>query len=543
MKQKATRIPIWQIWVVIAVLMLTALGCTLYLFMAEQKTDKLTVELGDDIPVDMHEYLIGLDWALSYSKLDISEVEEDEVGIYSATVKHGWQEFIYTIEIEDTTAPELVVKDKDFYLLKGEAFAVDEFVEHLDDASEDVEVSFSGDVGDAVYDDEVLYTECGPHTFTIEATDASGNKTAEKIKVVVDTSPVFAGIKEFYVAVGSTMDEATGVAASGDVPTYGALSASGEAIACTDVVACDDVDGDVTEHIEVDMTNVDTSTCGDYEINYSVEDSYGLRTEEVTTVHVMEPVEVQECLNKRLITADSANIIGALNLYDMGYFADDNVERTMDEVNPALVRIYFDKGDRGHSFGSGFIVEINDENVVICSNKHVVDDAKNWPMAVHFYNGISAPGRVVATQEANDISFSIVQISALDEAFVKTLKTVHINKGYWDDIPQNEDLSLCMSTVDRTGDIWVEYTGELLQKHANPPQELKRAKNWVVTEVSVKLINGVSGSPIVDGYGNFIAMARAISSGGNLRTQYWCVPLDQILDFYEETFGERLEYY
>ena len=136
MKQKATRIPIWQIWVVIAVLMLTAIGCTLYLFIAEQKTDKLTVELGDDIPVDMHEYLIGLDWALSYSKLDISEVEEDEVGIYSATVKHGWQEFIYTIEIEDTTAPELIVKDKDFYLLKGEVFAVDEFVEHLDDASE-----------------------------------------------------------------------------------------------------------------------------------------------------------------------------------------------------------------------------------------------------------------------------------------------------------------------------------------------------------------------------------------------------------------------
>ncbi len=54
------------------------------------------------------------------------------------------------------------------------------------------------------------------------------------------------------------------------------------------------------------------------------------------------------------------------------------------------------------------------------------------------------------------------------------------------------------------------------------------------TEVTVKLVQGDSGSAVLDGYGNLICMAYAFSSDPQ---RYWCVPLDGILSCYKEITG------
>lgn len=520
MEQQKKKFPKWLVAILAIIILLAAgAGIFCYLFRAEQKTDELAVELGQEIPTDIHEYLIGQDWALQYSVPDFSQVKKAEVGQYPVTVTHGWQEFSYMITVQDTTCPELEIRDRDFYLLKGASVSVEEFVERVYDVSQDVELSLDGDIGEGAAENQVQYETCGEHTFSVVATDASGNSTVETVSVIVDIPPVFEGIREHYIATGSEVDYLE----------Y--------------VMALDDVDGDVTDKIILDLTGYDATTAGDYEIAYSVEDAYGLLAEATATVHVMEPVALQEYVNTRQISPADYNVVGLLNLYDMGYYADDDIDRTLAELEPALVRIYFDKGNGSYSFGSGYIVEINEENIVICSNKHVVSSASKYKMNVHFHNGTSAVGTVVGTHSFNDISFSTVPLDSLDAEFVETLKTVHINYGYWENVEQNEGLSLGIRCVDREGDIWLERKGKLLQKITNPPQVITSAKDWVVSEVSVTLRSGMSGSPVVDGYGNLIAMARAVSSGGNLSTQYWCVPLNQILDFYEETFDKRLEYY
>ena len=47
-------------------------------------------------------------------------------------------------------------------------------------------------------------------------------------------------------------------------------------------------------------------------------------------------------------------------------------------------------------------------------------------------------------------------------------------------------------------------------------------------------LHGDSGSAILDGHGNLIAMAYAYTGSP---TRYWCVPLDAILDCYTEITG------
>ena len=60
------------------------------------------------------------------------------------------------------------------------------------------------------------------------------------------------------------------------------------------------------------------------------------------------------------------------------------------------------------------------------------------------------------------------------------------------------------------------------------------------TEVTVVLEHGDSGSAILDGHGNLISMAYAYSTDP---TRYWCIPLDAILECYEEITGRKVYVY
>ena len=66
--------------------------------------------------------------------------------------------------------------------------------------------------------------------------------------------------------------------------------------------------------------------------------------------------------------------------------------------------------------------------------------------------------------------------------------------------------------------------------------------DYEVTQVSVKLTPGVSGSAIIDSHGNLLCMAAFYwVHDGN--TEYYGISLTDILDYYKDVFGKPLEYY
>lgn len=56
----------------------------------------------------------------------------------------------------------------------------------------------------------------------------------------------------------------------------------------------------------------------------------------------------------------------------------------------------------------------------------------------------------------------------------------------------------------------------------------------------MELEHGDSGSAIFDGRGNLISMAYAYSTDP---IRYWCIPLDGILECYEEITGRKVYVY
>lgn len=483
-----------------------------FCFRVEPVTDRIVIELGEPVSKDLYDYITGMDWAIKYSNLDLSKVTPDAVGDYEAYLTHSGQKFRYDIIVQDTTPPQLSLKKGNLYLKLEDVYPKDTFVDAAEDISGEVTLSLVAAQGQ-LHDDaqQVSFAECGTFAVEVVAQDPSGNITRESVDVIVDTPPTIEGMSEYYIAVGNETDYLQGVTAS------------------------DTVDGDVTASVEVNLDTLDINTPGAYEIKYTVMDSYGLAAENAAYVNVMEKMDLQEAINTHEINRHEQVIVGAYNLYDAGYYEEDNVKQIREEMEPAFVQISY----KSNQHGSGFIIEITDEYVLLCTNQHVVAGYKN--VTVYFHEGSAVKGETVGTDKANDIALVKVPMENVSKELLDTLKTVHINKAYWDDLGANEQVSICMRCINSDGTVWRDRDGKLLQKKTDTEHD-----SWKdMSRLNMSLFSGCSGSAILDGHGNLIAMARGrvtYYENGGRKTSNWGVHLPDILSFYEKTMGKEIYY-
>lgn len=485
-----------------------------YLVPVQQVNVSFTYELGMPVSEEIRDYVRGKNWAVSKAVLDISQVDESRVGTYMAVVKHGLQRFDYHISIRDTTPPEIQPGDTLSVLEAGEVYGPDFFDITVYDLSGQVNLglapmSVTGEWREAdKYSDTLCLNETGYQKICIQATDASGNVARQLIEVLVDEGPEIVGLQPYYVSVGSELDYLDGIS------------------------SLDMLDGDLTEDILVDASAVDEDATGIYQVHYSVKDKYGFETKETADVYVMEPLELQKAINTHVINRLDHRIVGAPNLYDGGFYETEDPDFIMEVMEPAFVGISIKTG----YWGSGFIIEINDEEIILCTNQHVLKDSKT--ATVYFHDGTSIVGETAGINEGQDIGFLTVARKDVPRELLDTLKTVHINKGYWKILPNGHDLTLCMRTINKDGSVWKDMTGRLVWKMATLGEGMSYREVDPLTEFTIPLYSGCSGSAILDGYGNLISMAAAHGQG-----HYFGIYLGNILDFFQEVFGREVNYY
>lgn len=477
----------------------------LFAYRVEPAFSTATYELGEGISRSLEDYLLGTEWSVGLAELDLSQVDGGRAGTYQAAVTHGGKEFLYEIVIQDTVAPEILLRDEPIYLAAGREYGPDALVAGVEDQDNQVTVGFHG-LG--VLDKTVRFEDTGDYTCIVAAVDSSGNRSLASVSVTVDTAPVISGIQDFYIALGSQVNY------------------------LERVTATDERDGDLTRRITVDDGAVELEKEGIYTLTYRVVDDLGLDTESRAQVTVLTAQELQELIGARQVDRHEDRVIGALNLYDGGVNDQDNIEDTLEYMRPAFVQLYYKKGS-GYSAGSGYIVEITEDTVYICSNRHVVEAHDRWD--VYFFDGTRVTGLPVGTSKEYDVGVVTVKKADLPETLIDKLMTVHIDRGYWDDL-DDQRIDVGLERVDREGGVLRVSTGTLVK--------VKQHFMWYDqkdhTEVTLVLEHGDSGSAILDGYGNLIGMAYAYSSSPR---RNWCVPLDGILTCYEEITGRSVYVY
>lgn len=464
-----------------------------------------TYELGERVSNDASDYISGTEWSCGLARLDLSGVDRKHTGSYEVVLYHGRKTFSYTVIIEDTTPPEILEREGQVYLAVGADNLPEDAVTEIVDKDREVKAYF---VQDGLKKDTLTFDEPGEYTVEIRAEDSSGNQSKAILDVMADTPPDIQGIRDFYVIPGSKPDYLGNVAAS------------------------DDVDGDLTECISVDDSQVKLDREGSYELTYSVADGYGLVTEEQAMVTVAAPEDIQGLIGGRQINRWDNVILGAPNLYDAGALEEADLETALDYIRPALVQLYHERSN-GYSAGSGYIMEITEDTVYICSNRHVTEKYDNWD--VFFYDGTRVDGEHLGSSEEYDVGVVTVKREDIPEELQEQLMTVHIDKSYWNRL-DDQTVELGLERVDREGGILHVTTGSLIK--------VKQYFEWYDrkdhTEVTVVLEHGDSGSAIMDGHGNLISMAYAYSTDP---IRYWCIPLDGILDCYEEITGRKVFVY
>lgn len=214
--------------------------------------DSVTIEAGDACP-SVSEFL---EWecedAFFVSGIDES-MEFNHVQDYEVTIHLYHQDIATTLHVVDTVPPEVQTRDKT--IMFGETFGIWDFVEGIFDVTA-YEVSFQ---------EEPQIESGGIYAIVLEVEDEGGNITeaVARLEVLQDvTPPVIEGVEEITITVGESVAYKR------------------------DVVVTDDYDDAVK--LEVDNSEVDTDTPGDYRVVYRATDKYGNMAEVETILHVKE---------------------------------------------------------------------------------------------------------------------------------------------------------------------------------------------------------------------------------------------------------------
>ncbi len=484
----------------------------------EPKAESFRVELGTDISKAPSDYVTGPDFSILRTVLDLSEVDVGKTGEYTAEARFLWDREEFSIVVADTTPPRVIVKDGPYVFDKDEPLEISDIVLEAEDASDNVSVKFFMPVTnenlsyDAV-NNRIMFKSAGEYGLMITAVDANMNQTTIPITVTADTRPVIYGDYEYYVALGTQV-----------FPLYYAT-------------AYDEEDGVVKASMTVDLSDLYLYEEGVYEATLTATDSMGLSASKAVIVHALDAYRLQDLINTHQIWGLYEFVDGALNPYDSGYIADGDMDLAIKNIEPCVVNIHYEY-DSSRVHGSGFVVKITDSEIIIATNEHVVEYSDT--VNVSFYDGMTYKASKVAAAKSPDVAFlRITDEEALKNAV--NYRTVHINLNYFNEISYTPDFELGCYAINSDGSRWVDCRGNIYQK-AGYLSSYFENYDYEITEVSVKLIRGMSGSPIIDEHGNLICMAAFFWDSGR-GVEYYGVALPEILDFYEKTFNERLEYY
>lgn len=212
-----------------------------------------------------------------------------------------------------------------------------------------------------------------------------------------------------------------------------------------------------------------------------------------------------------------------------------DMEDMLENMRPAVVQLYCEMPDGGHIAASGFLMEISEDNIYICTNCHVIEGYEKWQ--VYFFDGTMVLGDNIGVSDAYDVGVVSVPLVEVQEPVRSELKPVHIDMDAWENIGNGQP-DIGFLRVGQDGEVLYTMTGKVLRIQTDFPWGNSKKE----TELSMEQTQGDSGSALFDRDGNLISMVHGNSNdvGGE---RNWGIPLDGLILSYQEITGRTLELY
>lgn len=203
-----------------------------------------------------------------------------------------------------------------------------------------------------------------------------------------------------------------------------------------------------------------------------------------------------------------------------------SMEDTLAYLCPTAVQLFCQVDEYTQISGSGFIMEITDDFVYICTNRHVIKDQPDWE--VYFYDGTKLKGTQVGCSELYDVGVVKVALTEIPQTLLPELMPVYIDMEYWQQLA-DQNVEIGLVKIDKEGGIEYTIQGTLLK--------LKEDFTWgnqmPHTEMKLDQSSGDSGSAIFDRHGYLVAMVYGTSHEID-RDRNWGIPLDALTACYQE---------
>lgn len=206
-----------------------------------------------------------------------------------------------------------------------------------------------------------------------------------------------------------------------------------------------------------------------------------------------------------------------------------DMENVLDEMRPAVVDL---RSDEKNIIGSGFILELQEDVIYICTNRHVIEDSEYW--TVKFYDGETVIGRKEGVSQVYDVGIIRVETASIPEELLKQLSIVNIDLEYWKELDGKQiEVGFVSMCQDEDGDKSV--TGLLV----NTLAEFPWGNGLRHSEFQIKFVDGDSGAAIFDETGRLISMVCGTSYEDETgRPRRWGIPLSGIAMCYIEIVNQ-----
>lgn len=207
----------------------------------------------------------------------------------------------------------------------------------------------------------------------------------------------------------------------------------------------------------------------------------------------------------------------ALGMSECSVLSEENAEEAYEIVKDCVVKV-----NMGNAYGSGVIWQMTSDEVIIATNRHVLDYWDEKVSYIHFPQGYYAKAELLGVSDEYDVGFLAVDVEELGYEALDQLRYVSRNMEEYEQLMPDDAIFYVGAQEGDTAGFFLGSVGDMWRY-------IEEFEAYMIYGYGYARA-GMSGGGTFDAKGNFVGMI----SGGTAESETASVPLISIEAAYAE---------